>query len=117
MLTWTLTLHCHTCGAAIIYTDERPPWKVERPNRQAVARARAWIAERPECPNNTLFSACPDRPLYARCPTFFGTRHSLEIPEPRHYVLCPACDGRVYRESGLLSAAPEPVSEPVEAGG
>ena len=110
---WTLTLHGDTCGAAITYTDERPAWEVEVPDPALVTLAAAGMAEHPRCPGSRL-RPCAGRPRYVGCDAIWA-RHTVQVPAPRHYVVCPACDGRAYRESGLLGVEPAAEREGADA--
>jgi len=96
MLHWTLRLHCSNCQADIVYQDERPPWQIEPPDPDLIEQAERWIAEHPR--SDLLAS----RPPFVTTSEWWGGETLLAVPEPLHYVACPACDGRAYRGSAVI---------------
>ncbi len=96
-----LALTCGDCGAQLVFNDERPEWKVEHAtidDDAGVQAAEAYIAEHPTIPAGRGLPS--DVPKYVvidrrRGQDAMRMSLSLELPEPRRYVACPACDGRV----------------------
>jgi hypothetical protein len=111
-LHFTLDLKCTGCGAALRFDDERPDWqtydvRVEEP--EACERSAAFVAAHADEPLPPPYEPWPayeeagrppyvtSRPLPSLQP-FEQWRQTaiLDIPEPRRYVNCPACDARVW---------------------
>lgn len=104
-ITFECTVRCEDCGARITIRDEAPQWHLARKVATELKAARQWVAEHPTIPGTML-----DRMMHPpTAPPFVGIEPicggTFVDEHPVHYIDCPCCGGKAFRNPGLQEEA------------